>query len=902
LFKKEHKNLRRHLILFLICWLCPFSLNAQWVIQQSGTTNTLLDIHFVSSNNGVAVGTSGQIVRTSNAGANWLLSQYPVPVNMWAVYMLNSSTGFAGGDGTIGKTTNGGLSFTFLSPGISSSFRGMFFIDVNTGFASGNNGVIVKTINGGNNWTTLTTGTTEWLYELQFSGVNTGFAAGSAGKIIKTTDGGSNWELLTSGITTDLYGLWVINSDTVFAVGAGGKILKTFNGGSNWVSVTSGTTNRLNKIQFSNPLTGTISGFSGTILRTTNGGISWIPQQSGTTGQSFYSLSFTSADTGTIVGSSGYILHTTTGGFSPPSPPGLLAPSNGQTNVPVNPAMDWDSTSWVFTYSIQIAEDSLFTNLSLDTSGLIISGINLPAGILINNKTYYWRVRGFNMVGFGQWSQSWNFTTIVAIPNAPALLLPVNNASNVDLNPFFDWDSTSPALYYRLQVSSDSLFNLIDADVTGITVSALTLTTDTLSNNTRYYWRVNAANFAGTGNWSVPSRFTTEISIPPAPVLYLPPNNSNNVSLTPTFIWREDISATGYRVQVSRNPAFSSFILDTNNIPNPYYTVPNDTLQNFTKYYWRVRTTNNLGTGEWSEIWNFTTILSIPAAPVLLLPPNNSVNVSLTPLLDWDDNAYSTYRLQVSTDSSFSTTLLNIGLLTASQYQVQGGTFANNVTYYWRVNATNTAGTGPWSQIWHFTTIVSAPVAAPILQSPTNGSVGISGTPLLNWNDVFGAQYYRVQVSTDSLFGSSNLDSTLTFSHITVPAGILTSNVRYYWRARASNAGGIGPWSETWNFTTGAIGINIISSNIPKEFKLYNNYPNPFNPYTKIRFDVPKPTQARLTIYDLLGREMTEIFNLNIQPGTYEVTWNAANYASGVYLYRLVTEENTDIKKMVLVK
>ena len=886
----------------LIVLLSFNTCSGQWVVQPSGTTYTIFDVHFANSNFGIAVGSIGDIIRTTNAGEIWNRTQYSTSTNLWAVYLLNNSTGFAAGDGTVGKTTNGGINWTILTTGLSGYFRGIYFIDINSGMVSGGSGSIIKTTNGGSNWETLSTGITDWLYDIQFADFNTGFALGSSGKIIKTVNGGTNWEISASGITTDLFGLWMFNSDTAFAVGDNGKILKTTNGGSNWLLVSGGTAIRLNKIQFADALNGAISGFSNTILKTTDGGNSWISQQTPVTGQNFYSVSLTSADSGTVVGSNGYILHTTNGGFTPPSITNLSAPVNGAVNVPVTPLLDWDSASLAASYIIQVSNDTSFTSMLIDTNGVVSTELAVPQGILFNNSLYYWRVRGFNIGGYGEWSQVWHFTTIVAVPNAPALLLPVNNEANVPLNPSFDWDSTSPATYYRLQVSSDSLFNYVDADITGITVSSLILTTDTLSNNTRYYWRVNATNIAGTGNWSVASRFTTEISIPPPPFLIMPANNAVNVSLTPLLTWREDISATGYQVQISRNSVFSSFIVDTSNIINPFYTVPNDTLQNFTTYYWRVRTTNNLGTGGWSEIWNFTTILSIPAAPVLLLPPNNSMNIPLAPLLDWDDNPYSTYRVQVSTDSNFSSALINIGPLTGSQYQIQGGTLTNNVIYCWRVNATNNAGTGPWSAVWRFTTIVSAPIAAPILLSPPNGSTGISTTPLLNWNDVFGASYYRIQISADSLFANTNLDSALSISQINIPSGILSSNTKYYWRARAGNAGGIGPWSGFWNFTTGTIGINIISTNIPLEFKLYNNYPNPFNPVTKIRFDIPKTTQARLVVYDLTGREIAVIFDNYLQPGTFEVSWNASAFASGIYLYRLITDEKAEVKKMVLVK
>jgi hypothetical protein len=114
------------------------------------------------------------------------------------------------------------------------------------------------------------------------------------------------------------------------------------------------------------------------------------------------------------------------------------------------------------------------------------------------------------------------------------------------------------------------------------------------------------------------------------------------------------------------------------------------------------------------------------------------------------------------------------------------------------------------------------------------------------------------------------------------------------------------------------IGIEKISTNIPKEFALYQNYPNPFNPSTKIKFDVSPelaPTESgkgvrgmsiRLTIYDILGREVATLVNEQLQPGSYEVIWDGTNYPSGVYYYKLSVSNGmgdyTDTKKMVLIK
>jgi photosystem II stability/assembly factor-like uncharacterized protein len=98
------------------------------------------------------------------------------------------------------------------------------------------------------------------------------------------------------------------------------------------------------------------------------------------------------------------------------------------------------------------------------------------------------------------------------------------------------------------------------------------------------------------------------------------------------------------------------------------------------------------------------------------------------------------------------------------------------------------------------------------------------------------------------------------------------------------------------------IGVNPVSLEIPVYYYLHQNYPNPFNPITKIKFNIPQLSNAKIIIYDLLGREITTLVNEQLKPGIYEVDWNGSNYASGVYFYSLETDEYKETKRMVLIK
>lgn len=89
---------------------------------------------------------------------------------------------------------------------------------------------------------------------------------------------------------------------------------------------------------------------------------------------------------------------------------------------------------------------------------------------------------------------------------------------------------------------------------------------------------------------------------------------------------------------------------------------------------------------------------------------------------------------------------------------------------------------------------------------------------------------------------------------------------------------------------------------LPLEYKLYQNYPNPFNPVTNIKYQIPNKCFVALKIYDILGKELTALVNEMQSAGTYEIGWDASQYSSGIYFYKVQTENFSEVKKMVLIK
>jgi len=104
------------------------------------------------------------------------------------------------------------------------------------------------------------------------------------------------------------------------------------------------------------------------------------------------------------------------------------------------------------------------------------------------------------------------------------------------------------------------------------------------------------------------------------------------------------------------------------------------------------------------------------------------------------------------------------------------------------------------------------------------------------------------------------------------------------------------------DFTANLIGITPISNEVPNSFSLSQNYPNPFNPVTDIKFDLAKSTNVKLTVMNMLGQEVEVLVNQSLRAGTYKADWNASNFPSGIYFYKLEAGEFVDVKKMILVK
>lgn len=299
----------------------------QWVLQNSGLTTSLLDIDFINQNTGWACGDNGSIVKTTNGGINWILQNSSVTKRLEGIEAIDAGLLWCvGWWNTILKSTDGGNNWIVIRDGpiSSSTFRKVHFINSETGWMLRSN-YILRTTNGGISFDSTNTVFTI-LNDIYFKDALTGVLCADGARIMKTTDGGVVWNLvpipLYQGEQPNFYRLSFVNNLFGWTVGEGdnsglGKLVyKSTNFGTSWDTIARVPypSNELNySVFFTDLNTGFCGGTGGYIFKTTDSGNNWQQQIVPIDGFR-RDFNFINDTTGWAVGGGGYILKTTNGG------------------------------------------------------------------------------------------------------------------------------------------------------------------------------------------------------------------------------------------------------------------------------------------------------------------------------------------------------------------------------------------------------------------------------------------------------------------------------------------------------------------------------------------------------------------------------------------------------------
>jgi hypothetical protein len=640
-----------------------------------------------------------------------------------------------------------------------------------------------------------------------------------------------------------------------------------------------------------------------------------------------------------------------------PDSPDLLLPANGASNLALPVQIAWNATASTLAYYPQVASDANFGTIVSNPGAITETSYSIHE--LTGGTTYYWRVRSGNGVGVSPWSSGRSFTTAVAIPNAPAtpeLVSPAPGASNLPQEVVLRWNRTEETEFYYPQAASDPDFITLVANPEAIAETTFAVTG--LGSGTTYYWRVRSGNSGGVSPWSSVRSFTTAPAIPAAPQLLSPGAGATSLPQEVLLRWNRTEETVAYYPQVASNREFTTLVANPGAIAETTYTVTG--LELGATYYWRVRSGNQGGLSDWSSSRSFTTQVNAPTEPETALPVTESTGVTTNPLLSWSSVPGATsYTAQLSSTFTFSSLVLNREGITELSTLVEG--LSTNTKYYWRVRAIGQGGTGAWSNVASFTTfdLSQFPAANAVHNSDFDSGVsdwslaGIGSGTLTVSSEGYGdssaarisvintdaaVQLYQdnLVLNPDTVYhvsfaarSSSGDDCEISLMKSTPPHtayGMTKARIDLgtTWNVISMDftpSGFTTPVNDArllFDFGTYATPGDVVlldqiaiekgkspvmpPSDIPKDYFLEENYPNPFNPKTTIKYSLPTGQHVVIKVINLLGQEILELVHGFEIRGWHEVILDLRGYASGIYLVTLFAGEYVQTRKVMFVK
>jgi len=418
-------------------------------------------------------------------------------------------------------------------------------------------------------------------------------------------------------------------------------------------------------------------------------------------------------------------------------------------------------------------------------------------------------------------------------PNIPSLHSPSTGSATSDTTPTLGWSPVSDAVLYDVEVATDTGFsNVVEQLQTADTSATLSSKADDW-----YYWHARARDLVGNwSNWSDYWSFKVDTSIPDAPVLASPPDNSTTNDNTPTFIWGNTPGAADYVIQIDNNSGFTS--PERNEIVTTNHYTPSSPLNDDT-YYWRVKARDSVpNESAWSEAWDVT----IDTTPSTVGPLYSDSYI-----VDDDDNGGSSGNgdgiINCFEIIELNITLGNLGSNTATGVyadlslvdpsdpyiymgdssepfpDIPGGGTAEDIGDYGFDVMSDTpdgymiqfdldiyaSNGGPWHDTINIpvTCVANNPPNEPSFPIPDDGTDNVSITTNLLWT---GGDPDGDSVTYDVYLDTNPNPSTLVCDDVSSdfcnPPDDLQYGEQYYWKVIARDEHGSTTTGPIWDFTT----------------------------------------------------------------------------------------------------
>ncbi len=570
---------------------------------------------------------------------------------------------------------------------------------------------------------------------------------------------------------------------------------------------------------------------------------------------------------------------------------GLSAPNaTSATNITTSSfTANWDAVSGATGYYLDVATDNGFTNMvsgydNLDTGNVTSYSVTG----LSSSTTYYYRVRAYDSS-----NTSDNSNTITVTTNSGLTAPNATSATNITTSSFTaNWDAVSGATGYYLDVATDSGFtnmvsgydNLDTGNVTSHSVTGL-------SSSTTYYYRVRAYDSSTTSD------------------------NSNTITVTTS----SPSSGTVTDIYISEISDASSSTEEYIELYNPDNTAFDLTGAKLV----RVKVSDNTAEYVFDLGTDGSGDTTIPAKGFLIIARGATKS-------DFQNDWGITFDSNVNYNEGNSNLYFGTGTARRWRLRMDGAKTADTDDGT-VIDDTNGAAGGSGNRTYKksdgtFVTESSSNATPgqldndqplPVTLSEFTASY-VSGKTILYWTTQSeeNSAYWNVYKSASQNFGQADRinanpivaagTSTQT-TYYTYQDKSETNNEKYwYWLESVSISG------ESNLFGPVEININDEQQNqnpqVHTEMGIYQNFPNPFNPFTKISFSLPKTQKASIKVYTLKGEFVCQLFNDTAQANRiYYLKWDGKNYKnqkmpSGIYLYRLESKGFTKSKKMLLLK
>lgn len=680
-----------------------------------------------------------------------------------------------------------------------------------------------------------------------FLNSQTGFACGYGGTILKTTNGGTNWSILKSDVFKILFSVYFTDINTGYVSGESGIIFKTTNGGTNWFNLNSGTNENLFSLCFTSASTGYCV-MRDSVLKTTDAGLNWTKQPVSSSLYSFSNIFFPAPDTGYCTGSGTPVFKTTNAG-----------------------------NNWFITNGPQALNMGLYFINSL--TGFICGGTPFFGG------TFYTTTNGGN---------NWYFH-----------------------------DSISPMTFYSICFTSQN--NGFMSGSNGSDYSYILKTTNMGVNWGHLYLGVSGMTFHKIFFPDAANGFT----VGSGGNIFRSTNNGSNWSSVTygtsralySFACKDSLNgiAVGERATI---------LLTTNSGEIWTSVYPPNYLENIRGIQYvggdTVYAAGTIGkfykSFNGGQNWNATTINTYNDNYGMLFINSQTgfltgyASVSYYGYVWRTTNAGANWNYVYSGSSKTLKDIVlfgNIGYVIGDASQSSALLKTNNGGLNWSVLIN-------WSNseynCMYFKNSMTGFVGGAVTSPSYRESILRTTDGGLNWievltSPVFGKTYTLTFLDSNTGYAGSSgrIYKTTNGGSNWYVTDFYTSNLIYKIKFLNNNLGYcVGSWGTILRTTNG--GCNIISSipdcnsEIPGGFRLFKNFPNPFNASTKIKFRISENSFHSLKVYDVLGRLVTVLSEGIKQPGEYEIIFNASHLPGGIYLCIFENQNNFENIRMILIK